>query len=322
MLRYIVTRVLSTMPVLLVVSALAFGLMQLLPGDPVEALYPIDDPLLTPEERQEQVERTRERYGLNDPVPVQYVRWMGLVLQGDMGTSIRTREPVREMITDRLPATIQLTAFAMVISIVIAIPAGVIAAVKRNSPADFVVSTISMSGVAIPNFFFGMLLILIFTFELKWLPSPGNYALLWDDPQRALQLTLLPALTLGFSSAAFLARLVRSSLLEVLAQDFIRTAWAKGLRQRSIIIRHALRNSLLPVITVLGLQFIALLGGTVIIEQIFAIPGVGRMVLNSIRAFDFPVVQGFVLFIGVVVVSANLIVDMLYAVLDPRIRYT
>jgi peptide/nickel transport system permease protein len=283
-------------------------------------LYPIDDPLLTPEERQEQVERTRERYGLNDPVPVQYIRWVGLVLRGDLGTSIRTREPVREMITDRLPATVQLAGFAMVTAIVIAIPAGVIAAVKRNTPTDLVVSTFSMSGVAIPNFFLGMLLILVFTFQLKWLPAPGNYVTLLEDPGRSIKLTLLPAITLGFSSSAFLARLVRSSLLEVLAQDYIRTAWAKGLRQRSIIVRHALRNSLLPVVTVLGLQFIALLGGTVIIEQIFAIPGVGRMVLGSIRAFDFPVVQGFVLFIGVVVVVANLVVDLLYAVLDPRIR--
>jgi len=267
------------------------------------------------------VDSLRARYGLDDPLPLQYVRWLGQALRGDLGTSIRTREPVREMIISRVPITGQLALLAFTFALCIAIPVGVISAIKRNSPLDLAITTLAMAGVAIPNFFVGLLLILLFTYELRWLPSPGSYVALWEDPVRSLQLMILPAASLGLISAAVLMRLVRSSLLEVLAQDYIRTARAKGLKGRAVVLQHGLRNALLPVVTVLGLQFIHLLGGTVIIEQIFALPGLGRMVVSGIRASDFPVVQGFILFIGVVVVAGNLIVDLIYAALDPRITY-
>jgi peptide/nickel transport system permease protein len=321
MVRYIVNRLISTIPVLFVVSLVVFSLLHLLPGDPVEALLPTEELRITAEERQQIVDAIRVRYGLDDPLPVQYVRWLSRAVRGDLGRSIRTREPVSHMIRDRLPVTAQLSVLALGIAVLIAIPAGVISAVKRNSPLDLSITTMAMAGVAVPNFYLGMLLILLFTHELHWLPAPGSYVALWEDPTHSLKLMLLPAASLGLISAAVLMRLVRSSLLESLAQDYIRTARAKGLRGRVVVLRHGLRNALLPVVTVLGLQFIHLLGGTVIIEQIFALPGLGRMVVNAIRASDFPVVQGFVLFIGVVVVAGNLIVDLVYAVLDPRIRY-
>ncbi len=321
MTRYIVNRLLATVPVLFVVSLVVFSLLHLLPGDPVEALLPTEELRITAEERQQIVDAIRARYGLDDPLPVQYVRWLSRAARGDLGRSIRTREPVAQMIKDRLPVTAQLSVLALCIAVLVAIPAGVISAVKRNSPLDLGITTVAMAGVAVPNFYLGMLLILLFTHELHWLPAPGSYVALWENPTHSLKLMLLPAASLGLISAAVLMRLVRSSLLESLAQDYIRTARAKGLHGRVVVLRHGLRNALLPVVTVLGLQFIHLLGGTVIIEQIFALPGLGRMVVNAIRASDFPVVQGFVLFIGVVVVAGNLIVDLVYAVLDPRIRY-
>jgi peptide/nickel transport system permease protein len=320
MLRYVTGRLISTLPVLFVVSVIVFSLMHLLPGDPIEALFPVEDSRVTAEERQQIIDRIRERYGLNEPVPVQYGKWIGRALRGDLGESIRTKEDVGRMILDRIPVTAQLALLALAVAVTIALPVGVISAVKRNSPLDLFITTIAMAGVAIPNFYLGMLLILLFTFELSVLPPPGNYVALWDDPVRSLRLMALPALALGLGASAVLLRLIRSSLLEVLAQDYIRTAQAKGLARRRVILRHGLRNALLPVVTVLGLQFIHLLGGTVIIEQIFALPGLGRMTVAAIRALDFPVVQGFVLFIGVVVVLGNLVVDLVYAFLDPRIR--
>jgi peptide/nickel transport system permease protein len=318
--RYIAGRLLMTVPVLFVVSVIVFSLMHMLPGDPVQALYPVEDSRVTPEERQVIIDRIRARYGLDDPVPVQYVRWVTRAAHGDLGTSIRTKEPVGRMIRDRVPVTAQLALLLLTIAVLIALPVGVISAMTRNSPLDLTFTTLAMAGVALPNFFLGMLLILFFTYELHLLPPPGNYVSLWDDPVQSLKLMVLPATALGLGAAAVLMRLVRSSLLEVMAQDYIRTARAKGLTGRRVVVDHGLRNALLSVVTVLGLQFIHLLGGTVIIEQIFALPGLGRMVVTAIRAFDFPVVQGFVLFIGVVVVLGNLLVDLLYAVLDPRIR--
>jgi peptide/nickel transport system permease protein len=321
MLRYIGNRILSTVPVLFVVSLVVFSLLHLLPGDPAEALIPSEDLRVTAEERAELVAAVRARYDLDRPLPVQYGRWLSRAVRGDLGRSIRTREPVAAMITARLPVTAQLSVLSLGIAVLIALPVGVLAAVRRNSPLDLGITTLAMAGVAVPSFYLGMLLILLFTHELHWLPAPGSYVPLWEDPVHSIKLIVLPAASLGLISAAVLTRLVRSSLLEVLAQDYMRTARAKGLRGRAVVLRHGLRNALLPVVTVLGLQFIHLLGGTVIVEQIFALPGLGRMVVNAIRASDFPVVQGFVLFIGVVVVAGNLIVDLIYAVLDPRIRY-
>jgi peptide/nickel transport system permease protein len=317
---YLLRRIVQAIPVLFFVSVAVFSMTHMLPGDPVRALVPVGDQTADPATMEKSIQRVRHQYGLDLPVPVQYVRWVGKVLTGDLGTSIATRRGVTETLRRRLPISITLGLLAWVISLTIAVPAGILAATHRGSLLDVGATIVSVASVAIPGFWLGMLLILVFVVWLGWLPPPGSYVPIWQDPVRGLQLTILPALALaGFTTAAIM-RLTRSSMLEVLSQDYIRTARAKGLRERHVILSHAIRNASLAVVTVLGLQVIFFFSGSVIIERMFAIPGVGSMALDAIFGRDFPVIQGFVLLVAVTVVVANLVVDVLYGIIDPRIR--
>ena len=320
MAAFIVRRLLEAIPVLFFVSVAVFSMVQLLPGDPVRSLIPVGDQTVDPVAYEEQVQRVRREYGLDDPVPIQYVRWLGKAMTGDLGTSIATRQEVSSMIANRLPVTVSIGLITLVISLMVAIPAGVIAAVKRNTWIDHLATFLSLSTVAMPGFWFGMLLILVFVVWLDWLPGPGSYVKLWEDPARSFKLSILPAVALsGFSTAA-LMRLTRSSMLEVLAQDYVRTARAKGLAESTVIVRHAIRNAALPVVTFFGLQAIFLFAGSVIIERLFAIPGAGAMAVDAVFSRDFPVIQGFVLVSATIVVLMNVLVDILYGLLNPLVR--
>jgi len=291
------------------VSLIIFSMMHFTPGCPARIQ-------LGEHASYEAIEALRDDMGLNDPFPVQYGRWLGnLVINQDVGRSIRTNRDVSEEILDRFPATLQLAGAAVVVSIAIGVPIGIISATKQYSIFDNVSMFIALLGVSMPNFWQGMLLIIVFAVNLGWLPSgglPGG-----SDNFRYL---VLPAITLGTGSAAVIARMTRSSMLEVIRQDYIKTARAKGQTERVITNRHALKNALIPIITVVGLAFGSLLGGAVITESIFNIPGVGRLMVDSIAARDFPVVQGGVLFIALMFSVINLLVDILYAFVDPRIK--
>ena len=303
--RYALQRFLLAIPVLLGVSALTFLMLHLVPGDPVAAMF-----IGQGGAKAEQIEAVREQLGLNDPLPVQYVRYMGNVLQGDLGRSIRTNEPVAEMIRRNFPQTLQLTMASMGVAIVLGVTLGVIAAIQRGRIVDNVVMLIALAGVSMPSFWLGLLLISVFSIWLGWFPIIGGSG--W----RSLA---LPAMALGFAAAAIIARMVRSSLLEVLGENYVVTARAKGLTEQRVIVRHALRNAAIPVITIVGLQFGGLLAGAVIVEQVFTRQGLGRMLVSALQSRDFPVAQGGVLFVAVVYVLVNLLVDLLYGVVDPRI---
>ena len=300
-------------PVLVLVSMVIFMIIHLTPGDPVLVMLGEE---ASPEAR----DRLREELGLNAPLPVQYVLWAGRVVRGDLGHSIRTHQPVSEAVLQRLPVTIELSLAAMLVSLSIALPAGIISALRRNTAADIGSSILALLGVSVPNFFLAILLIWTFALNLRWLPPIGFVPLIQDIGAN-LRGLIMPAVTLGTALAAVTTRQMRGSLLEVLGNDYIRTAWAKGLREGLVIQRHALKNALIPVITVVGLQMGNLLGSAIITETIFALPGVGRMVVDSIFQRDFPMVQGIVLYLALIFLVINLLVDMTYAYLDPRIRY-
>jgi peptide/nickel transport system permease protein len=313
MAKYVLKRLAVIVPVLLLVSIVIFSLLHLTPGDPVVVMLGEE---ATPEAR----DALRRELGLDRPLPIQYGVWLGRVLQGDLGRSIRTHQPVSEAILQRLPVTLELSLLAMVVSLAIALPAGIVAAVRRNSNADLLSTVFSLLGVSMPNFLLAVLLIYVLSLQLRWLP-PIGYVNPLDDLAANLKAMIMPAITLGTALAAVVARLTRSTLLEVLNQDYVRTAWAKGLREGVIIQRHAMKNSLIPVVTVVGLQLGNLLGSAIVTETIFALPGVGRLVIDSIFQRDFPLVQGVVLYLALIFLLINLLVDLLYAYLDPRIRY-
>lgn len=313
MVAYIVRRLLLLIPVLLVVGVVVFTLMHLTPGDPASVMLGRD---ATPEQK----EALRERLGLNEPVPVQFVNWFGSALRLDFGDSLFLGMPVTEALRERAEPTGLLALYALTLSLVIAIPAGVIAAVRANSPIDRLLMIVSISGVAIPSFFFGILLILLFAVVLGWLPS-GGYVNVRDDPGEHFRYMLLPTLTLGFAAAGLLARLVRSTMLDVLNEDYVRTAYSKGLAERRVVVAHALRNAMIPVLTLIGISFAGMLGGAVVIEQVFNIPGLGRLLVNSVVRRDIPVVQGAVMTVAAIEVLIMLLVDILYVFVDPRIRY-
>ena len=313
MVAYIVRRLLLLIPVLLVVGVVVFTLMHLTPGDPASVMLGRD---ATPEQK----EALRERLGLNEPVPVQFVNWFGSALRLDFGDSLFLGMPVTEALRERAEPTVLLALYALTLSLVIAIPAGVIAAVRANSPIDRLLMVVSISGVAIPSFFFGILLILLFAVVLGWLPS-GGYVNIRDDPGEHFRYMLLPTLTLGFAAAGLLARLVRSTMLDVLNEDYVRTAYSKGLAERRVVVAHALRNAMIPVLTLIGISFAGMLGGAVVIEQVFNIPGMGRLLVNSVVRRDIPVVQGAVMTVAAIEVLIMLLVDILYVFVDPRIRY-
>lgn len=305
MLRYTLRRLVLTIPVLLGVLLLTFSMLHLIPGDPVRAMF-IDSGGTS----QEQIDQMRETLGLNRPLPVQFWDYLGGVVRGDLGRSIRTNQPVSTQIRDNFPATLQLTLAGMGVALVLGFALGTIAAVNRGRWIDNVTMLFSLSGVSIPSFWLGLLLIYAFSVRFHLIPIVGGPT--W----KAL---ILPAIALGMQASAVIARLVRSSLLEVLNEPYITTARAKGLTGRVVLSTHAMRNALLPVVTIVGLQFGTLLSGTVIVETVFARQGIGRVLVEALRARDFPTAQGMVLFIALIYVVVNLFVDLLYGIIDPRI---
>ncbi len=325
--RFITRRLLGMIPLLFGISLVIFVLLRLIPGDPVVIMIGAEN--ATPSE----IARLRHVLGLDQGLHVQYVKFLGRLVRGDLGMSISSDEPVSRLIRERLPATIELTLAAMTVALAIAIPVGVISAIRKYSAVDTAGTVVALLGISMPNFWLGVMLIFLFALRLGWLPASGRgdpmvtgfWNLLATGSPAALggaiMHLILPAVTLGAALAALTTRLTRSSMLEVIGQDFVRTARAKGLHGARIVFHHALRNALIPVVTVIGLEFGALLGGAVITETIFAWPGIGRLAIRSIVQRDFPVVQGVVLMIAVVRICANLAVDVVYAVIDPRIRY-
>jgi peptide/nickel transport system permease protein len=314
MLRYLVTRGVSMVPVLFFLTLGTFLMLRLTPGDPVTLMLGENADPVT-------VAQIRQDLGLDEPLPVQYVRWTAQVLQGDLGRSIRTHEPVLRSIFDRLPVTLELSGLALLVALAIGVPTGVISATRPGTWLDRIVSVAAFAGAAVPTFFLGLLLILFFGLRLGWFPTSG-FVPLGRDPVLNLRLLVLPSITLGVGVAAVIARLTRSSMLEILGREYVVTARGKGLAEAVVIRRHVLRNALLPVVTIVGLQVGALLGGAVVTEVIFAIPGVGRLLVANIFAHDFPVVQGVVLFLGIVRLAANLLTDLTYAYIDPRITFS
>jgi peptide/nickel transport system permease protein len=312
-LAYIIRRLLLLIPVLLIVGVIVFTLMHLTPGDPASVMLGRDA-------TEEQKIALRERLGLNEPVPVQFVNWFWSALRLDFGDSLFLGKPVIEALLERAEPTGLLAFYSLTLAILVAIPAGVIAAVRANSPLDRLLMMVSISGVAIPSFFFGILLILLFAVVLGWLPS-GGYVNIKDDPIEHARYMILPTLTLGFSAAGLVARLVRSTMLDVLNEDYVRTAYSKGLAERRVVIAHAFRNALIPVLTVIGVTFAGMLGGAVVIENVFNIPGLGRLLVQSVVRRDIPVVQGAVMTVAAIEVLVMLGIDLLYAYIDPRIRY-
>lgn len=305
MLMYAVRRLLMLIPILFGVSLLTFAIIQLTPGDPAQLML---GPLAT----SEQINSLREELGLNDTLFVQYGRFIWKALHGDLGKSFRGKTPVLQEILDRFPSTLQLTITAMLTSILLGVPTGLIAAINRSRWVDRVVMFSSITGLSIPNFWLAVLLIIIFGVQLRWLPITTSTS--WKG-------LILPTIALSVPTVAVLARLTRSSILEVIQEDYVRTARAKGLTRRAVALMHILRNALIPVVTVIGLQFAGLLGGAVFIEAVFARPGLGRFAISAIAARDYPQIQGIVLFAATVYVLVNLGMDLLYAILDPRIRY-
>ncbi len=306
--RYLLIRILSLIPLWLGISVLAFALSNLAPGDPATVLaHRLSDAPPT----EEQIADIRRQYQLDAPLPVRYARWLVAAAQGDLGRSYRTKEPVLKELAARFPATLQIALGALVIALVIALPLGVLAAVRRGTWLDHAARVGALLGASVPSYWLGYLLILVFALGTGWLPVAGR-----DGAGAAV----LPALTLGLGAAATLARLTRASLLEVLGEDFIRTARAKGLGEWAVVWRHALKGALIPVLTVTVIAFGHLLGGAVIVEGIFAWPGVGNLLVTSIHDRDYPMIQGFVLFMGMVFTVLNLVADLAYLWIDPRIR--
>jgi len=312
--RYLATRLLALIPVLLGILAAVFLLIRLIPGDAVQ-LFLGTQVEMTPE----QMAELRRFFGVDKPIWAQFLDYLGRILRGDFGVSLRTARPVLADILARLPLSFQLATLALLVAVALAVPLGILSAVTRNSAFDVVTRIGGLLGLSIPNFWLGAMLILIFSRYFH--VSLGQYVPVTQDPVGTLRSLYLPALALGTAIAAILMRYMRSSLLEVLGQEYIRTARGKGLRAAAVMLRHALPNALIPVITVIGFQMGYLLGGTVVIEEIFALPGMGRLVLQAIFQRDYPVVQGVVLVIALVFVVTNLVVDVLYAWIDPRIRY-
>lgn len=308
MTQYTLRRLLFLIPVWLGITLLAFGLGRLAPGDPARL---IAERQLDAPPTAQQVEQFRREFRLDDPLPLQYVRWVGNALRGDLGDSFKTGGPVLHELTDRFPATLQLALCGMLAGVGLALPLGILAAIRRGRAADHFSRLAALAGASLPSFWLGFLLIILFAVQLKLLPVAGR-----GGPQHLI----LPALTLGFGLAAPLMRLTRSSLLEVLNEDYIQTARAKGLRRPAVVLGHALRNALIPVVTVAGMGFGHLLGGAVIVETVFAWPGVGKFVVEGILDRDYPLIQGYVLFMGTIFVLINLVVDLLYVWIDPRVR--
>ena len=312
MIEFLVRRAFISAVTLVLISLIVFTGVRMIPGDPARVMAGTDADAAG-------LEEVREKYGLHDPIPVQYVRWIGLALRGDLGESIRTRQSVAWTVAIKLPITVELACLALLVALALAIPAGVLAAVRRNTAWDVLASAASLCGVSIPNFWLGIMLILLVSVRLGWLPASG-FVPLFEDPVANVKRMLMPALVLGTALAAVLMRQTRNAMIEVLSADYIRTARSKGLAGFAVVVRHALRNALIPVVTILGLQMGALMGGAVVTESIFVLPGFGRLIVEAVFTRDYPVVQGVVLITASSYVLINLLVDISYTVLNPRIR--
>jgi peptide/nickel transport system permease protein len=308
---FLIRRVLLTLPILFIVSVVCFSLINLIPGDPATVI-------LGPEASEQAKEQMRERLGLDKPIVVQYVDWLGGVLHGDLGESLVDGTPVSQLILQRLPVTLELALGTFLVSLTIAVVAGILSASNRGTWVDYVSTGFALGGISIPHFWLGMMFIIIFAVNLGVLPASG-FVPFFEDPAANIAAMILPVFATGLRESAELTRMLRSSLLEELGSDYVRTAFSKGLSRRVVVIRHAVRNALIPFVTASGLQIAALLGGLVVTEQVFQLPGVGRLIVESILERDFTVVQGAVLTVTAIVVVINVLVDMLYAVIDPRI---
>jgi peptide/nickel transport system permease protein len=309
---FIARRLLLAIPTLLIISLFVFSLQKLLPGDPVL--------VMAGEERDPAViEALREKYHLNDPIPLQYVTWLGNAVQGDLGISLRTNQPVLSLIAEKLPVTLQLAVMSMAFALLLGIPMGILAAVRKNTTIDYAVSVLALSGLSVPNFWLGIMLILLVSVKLGWLPASG-YQPFFVDPLLSLKTMLMPSFVLGNALAASMMRHTRSSMIGVLGSDYIRTARAKGLAEKAVVLSHGFRNAVLPIITLSALLFGELLAGAVLTEQIFTIPGFGKLIVDAVFTRDYAVVQGVVLCTALGFITMNLIADVLYVLLNPRMR--
>lgn len=312
MLSFIGRRLLIAIPTILLISIFVFFMQKLLPGDPVLALAGED-------RNPEILEFLREKYRLNDPLYVQYFHWIGNALQGDLGMSLRTRQTVLELLGQKLPVTLQLATMALIIAVMIGIPAGIISAYHKGTWIDWLANIVALSGLSVPNFWLGIMMILLVSVKLGWLPASG-YQPFFEDPLQSIRTMLMPAFVLGTGLAATLMRHTRSAMLGVLQSDYVRTARAKGLVERTVVIKHAMRNALIPIVTVVTLLFGELLAGAVLTEQIFTIPGFGKLVVDAVFNRDYAVVQGIVLCTAIAFILMNILADALYRVLNPRMN--
>lgn len=313
MLIYTINRLFQLIPIVLILTIVVFGFVQMLPGDIIDAMggaEAVDDPVVRA--------ALEKELGLDQPIYIQYFYWLGNVLQGDFGNSLITRRPVQTELLQRIPATLYLAAVGIVLSLVIAIPLGTIAAVRRNTTTDYSAQVISLVGISIPEFWFAILCILVFSLHLGWLPSSG-YVGPGENFGLSIWYLVLPALAIGVRQAAYTTRLTRSSMLDEINKDYVATHRSLGLPERKVIYKYTLRNALIPTVTISGLQFANLLGGTVVLETIFAWPGIGLTIYQAIQLRDYPVIQAGILLLGFTVVIINLLVDLLYRVLNPRV---
>lgn len=317
MTRYFLQRLIAFLPTLLGISILVFVAVRLVPGDQITAQLGTEAGMLSAEQR-----AALERYyGLDKPHIEQYFIWMGDALQGNLGFSVRQGKEVTTLLIERFPLTLELAIFSVLIGVAVGVPIGILAAIKRNSWIDLFGRVFAMLGLSMPNFLLGTLIIYVLSVYFGILPNSGNYVGLFEDPRRNLEQLIFPAITMGFSFSASVMRMTRSAMLEILNEDYIRTARSKGLREGVVVRKHALRNALIPVVTLIGVEFGYLLGGAFIVEQIFALPGIGRLTVNAIMQREYALVQGATLFIAINFVLISLFVDLLYAFLDPRVSY-
>ena len=308
---FLIRRLLLTLPILFIVSVVCWSMINLIPGDPATVI-------LGPEASEQAKEQMRDQLGLNKPLVVQYTDWLNGVLHGDLGESLVDGTPVSQLILQRLPVTLELALGTFLVSLTIAVVAGILSASNRGTWIDYLSTGFALGGISIPHFWLGMMFIIIFAVNLGWLPASG-FEPFFQNPVANITAMILPVLATGLRESAELTRMLRSSLLEELGSDYVRTAFSKGLSKRVVVIKHAVRNALIPFVTASGLQIAALLGGLVVTEQVFQLPGVGRLIVESIEQRDFTVVQGAVLTVTAIVVIINVLVDVLYAVIDPRI---
>ncbi len=311
--KYILKRLLSMIPAVFVVSVVIFLIIHLTPGDPAAVM-------LGDQADPEAIAALREALGLNDPLPVQYLRWLGGVLQGDLGQSLYSDESMVSMLLSHLGPTLSLTVFALAISLIVAVPLGILAARKRGALADNAISVFSMIGISMPSFLLGLLLMLVFAVTLRWLPAAGYKTLAEDGMAEHLRYLVMPSIALGFMEAGLILRMTRSSMLEVLGSDYIRMAKAKGEKSLAITCKHALKNALIPIVTTVGQTFMGLLSGATVVESIFNIPGIGKMTITAVQQRDYEVVQAVVLFLSMINIVVCLVIDLIYAAIDPRVR--